>query len=117
LPTGKILVIAASADLRRSLSFALEAEGHVVTSLGELVDPRDARGFDCVVLDHKVAKAVTREAVLAFCAEAPPVILLAGAPQPWLVPQVFHVVETPSLGPALTTAVQDALAPMPALLA
>ncbi|HHY51298.1 MAG TPA: hypothetical protein GYA10_16320 [Alphaproteobacteria bacterium] len=106
----RILVIAPDPGVRHSTAFALEAEGHVVTSLAVIPGPDAARGFDCVVLDHKAARSAARETVLAFCAKAPPVVLLAGLPQPWLASVVFRVVQTPVVGEALAAAVRDAIA-------
>jgi hypothetical protein len=115
LSADRILVIAPDPDLRRSVAFALEAEGHIVTSHATLLGPDEGKVYDCVVLDHKAAKAAPREAVLDFCAHSPRIVLLAGAPQPWLVPKVFRVVQTPHLGAALSSAVQAALATKPAI--
>jgi DNA-binding NtrC family response regulator len=113
LSTRRILVIAPNPDLRSSLTFALEAEGYAVTSQAVLLGPDEGRDFDCVVLDHKAAKAQPREAVLDFCAHSPRIVLLAGAPQPWLVARVFTVVQTPHLGEALIAAVRAAIATKP----
>jgi DNA-binding NtrC family response regulator len=110
LSNGRILVIAPNPDLRRSLTFALEAEGYEVAAQATLLGPDEGRDFDCVVLDHKAAKAVPRDAVLDFCAHSPDIVLLAGAPQPWLAAKVFEVVQTPHLGEALTAAVRAAIA-------
>lgn len=109
VPSAKILVIAPNPDLRRSVSFALEAEGLVVTSHAVLLAPDEGRGYDCVVLDHRAVDTVPREAALDFCTRAPHVVLLAGKPEPWLASKVFRVVETPQLGGALSAAVHAAI--------
>jgi hypothetical protein len=106
---GKILVIALNPAFRRSISFALEAEGHVVTSHAILLAPEEGRGYDCVVLDHRAANVVPREAVLDFCAHSPRVILLAGHPEEWLASRVFRVVRTPQVGDELSVAVRTAI--------
>ncbi len=116
MSADRILVIAPDPDLRRSVAFALEAEGHVVTSHATMLGPDEGKSYDCVVLDHKAAKAVPREAVLDFCARSPRIVLLAGAPQPWLVPKVFRVVPTPHLGAALSAAVEQAIAAKPVIV-
>ena len=109
MPSGHIMVIAPNYDLRRSLAFALEAEGYVVTSHETIPGPEASRGYDCVVLDHKVAASASREAVLAFCTKARGLILLAGMPQPWLAHVAFRVVQTPVMGEALFSAVRGAV--------
>lgn len=107
MPSGRVLVIAPSIDLRKSLVFALEAEGYVVTSLAVLPPEDVASSCDCVVMDHK-ATTGSREAVLAFV-KARCVVLLAGTPQPWLIGHVTAVVPTPLRGDALGQAVRLAL--------
>jgi DNA-binding NtrC family response regulator len=106
--TGRILVIAPNSDLRRSLAFALEAEGYVVTTHASIPGSDSSRGYDCVVLDHKAA-AGARDAVLSFCRSSHPVLLLAGTPQSWLSSEVFNVVPTPLSGDALSAAVRSAV--------
>jgi CheY-like chemotaxis protein len=110
LSTGRILIVAPDPDLRKSVAFALEAEGYEVTSHAVLLGPNEGRDYDCVVLDHKATKTAQRQAVLDFCANAQRVVLLAGSPQPWLLSKVFSLVQTPHLGAALTAAVQAAIA-------
>ncbi len=107
---GRVLVIAPNPDLRRSLAFALEAEGYVVTSRDAVLDGGITRGYDCVVLDHKAAAAASRDRAIAFCREAFPVVLLAGTPQPWLLPEVFEAVPTPVIADSLSRAVANAVA-------
>jgi CheY-like chemotaxis protein len=102
---ARILVIAPNPDFRRSLVFALEAEGCVVTSVPE-IPASDFRGFDVVVLDHRAAKG-SQSVVIDFCRRAPPLILLAGSPKQWLVERACRVVQTPVVGDALIRAVRD----------
>ena len=105
---GRILVIAPNSDLRRSMAFALEVEGYVVTTHAAIPGSDASRGYDCVVLDHKAA-AGAREATLQFCRSSWPVLLLAGTPQRWLSDEVFDVVQTPLSGDALLQAVRSAV--------
>lgn len=102
-----ILVIAPNSDYRRSLKFALEAEGYAVTDAIE-IPPAHAGRYDAVVLDHKATRGPQQE-VLDFCEQSQPVVLLAGQPQPWLVGRVFRSVPTPLLGNSLSDAVADAV--------
>jgi|GEM_PF-1888322 len=105
---GRILVVAPSSALRRSIAFALEAEGHDVVVLPHWREPMGA-DFDLCVLDDK-ALSKTR-------AERPalpvwPVILLAERAHntlPWLSARIVAVLEKPMLGDALSSAVQLAL--------
>ena len=108
MPSGRVLIIAPSIDLRKSLVFALEAEGYVVTSLAVLPSEDVAGSYDCVVIDHKAATG-SREAVLDFIVKARRVVLLAGTPQPWLISHVTAVVPTPLRGDALGQAVRLAV--------
>jgi CheY-like chemotaxis protein len=108
LSNGRILVIAPNPDFRRSLAFALETEGYAVSAQGDLRHSDTAGTYDAVVLDHKAAKG-PRDAVLAFCRDAQPVVLLAGHPQPWLLNDIFRAVPTPLVGGALSQAVADAV--------
>lgn len=107
-PAACILVITPSPDLRRSLAFALEADGYVVTSHSVIPGGESGRGYDAVVLDHKAAKGEQGRA-LSLCRTAP-VVLLAGMPQPWLLGSVHRVVQTPIVGDALSRALQDTIA-------
>lgn len=113
MPVRRIMVIAPHADFRRSLAFALETEGYVVTSFAALPGAEAARGYDCVVLDHKAVKDHDRLDVLAFCHGAGPIVLLAGRPQAWLVGAVFRLVPAPIIGEALSGAVKAAIGSEP----
>lgn len=107
MASGRILVIAPDIDLRRSLAFALEAEGYEVSLAGELPDHAAlaARRFDATVLDQK---ALTGPDYLdiAFCIKARPVVLLAATPRAWLVEWVAEIVEMPVIGNAVAKAVR-----------
>jgi CheY-like chemotaxis protein len=104
---GRVLVIAPDPAFRRSLAFALEAEGHVVTAVPTL-PAGPVENQDAVVLDHKAATGGV-EPLLFFCRNAPPVVLLAGQPRKGLAEAVFSVVLTPIRGGALVEAVAAAL--------
>lgn len=104
---ARILVIAPDEDLRRSIEFALGAEGHRVkwrSSIGATEMPGD---FDCTVVDHHALgnnKAVARAFLEAF----EPSILLANGPHD-LSHLAFRTMLKPHLGAALTAAIHDAL--------
>ncbi len=103
-----ILLIAAESDLRRSVEFALRADGHQVNcfaSIGAHVLPH---GFDCTVIDHHaVGKDLTQG--MAFCRAFAPTILLANGASHPLSAHAFRTVFKPTLGPALIAAVHDAV--------
>jgi DNA-binding NtrC family response regulator len=109
MSVGRVLVIAPSPDFRRSITFALETEGYAVTALEALPGADATETYDCVVLDHRATKG-NDEATVAFCRRTFPVVLLAGRPQPWLVKEVFSLVQAPIIGEALSGAVRAAIA-------
>lgn len=104
-----ILVVAPNADFQQSLRFALEAEGHTVTSVFGLHDPA---GFpsdtDCVILDHHAAQGHL-PAAAAFVEAYAPVILLANTATHPLAQHSFSTVTKPFLGPYLSKAVASAI--------
>lgn len=105
----KLLVIAADADLRRSLQFALEAEGFTVicrASIGAREIPAD---YDCTVVDHHVVGS-DMKAAGAFFEAFSPVILLANTAEHALSPFAFCTLQKPHLGPALSAAIHEAMA-------
>jgi len=110
MANGRLLVVAPENDLRRSLVFALGAEGYAVTVLDAppplqwLADNR----FDCTVLDQH-ALTGAREDDIAFCTRAQRVVLLASRVHPWLVEWVTEIVELPPAGEALSAAIGRAL--------
>ena len=104
-----ILVIAPDTDLRRSLEFALRAEGHEVTWRTSIETEENPDRFDCTVLDHHaIGKDLARSA--AFCARFKPVILLASYVPHVLSPWVFSILQKPLLGQALVAATREATA-------
>lgn len=105
----RILVLAPEPDLRRSLAFALEAEGYEVVAHAVLLNPGEARDFDSVVVDQKALTVVPRDVALSFCSYAAGIVLLAATPEPWLAAKVFCVLRPPHLGEALVAAVRSAL--------
>lgn len=111
----RLLIIAPDDDLRRSLAFALEAEGYAVTALaetgsGELVGDGH---YACTIVDQ-AALAGTDSAIRAFFAAWRPVVLLSNAPLSWLTWDGVRVVEKPMLGESLSQAVRGAIMPMTA---
>ena len=108
MATGRLLIIAPDDDLRRSLAFALEAEGYAIAAYARIADAPEPEGYDCTVLDHRATSGSAND-VLEFCRHARPVVLLAGTPLPWLDGHVFRVVQKPLLGEPLSRAVRDAL--------
>lgn len=106
---GRLLVVAADADVRRSLVFALEAEGFSVASTDLLptVSWMRTNRFDCTILDQRMLQGPPYES-LAFTITAHPVVLLAAKPLQWLGEWVSQVVETPVIEDTLLTAVRTA---------
>jgi CheY-like chemotaxis protein len=104
----RILVIAPDLDLRRSLQFALEAEGYSVTwrtSIAAMTAlPRD---FDCTVVDHH-ALGKDNSVAQTFLRAFQPAILLANTTHE-LSTDAFRTVLKPHLGAALTLAIRDAV--------
>jgi DNA-binding NtrC family response regulator len=104
---ARILLIAPDSTLRRSLEFALGAEGHDVTSRSS-ISAQERPDYECTVLDQHAVGNNGAEAA-AFCASFFPVILLANElPHP-LAPGAFRTLLKPLLGPALIDAVDQAL--------
>ena len=110
MSTGRLLVVAPDADVRRSLVFALEAEGYEVGIRADLPAAPwlSTHPFDCAVLDQRAVRPCDRE-VLSDTLASAPVVLLAYRPQPWLTDKVSAIVETPALEGAMVAAVEHAL--------
>lgn len=110
MASGRILVVEPNGDVRRSLGFALEAEGYEVTLKDELPDHAwvATEAFDATVLDQKALTGADYASV-AFCVKAYPVVLLATNPHPWLVSWVSDVIELPVVGNALSTSLRRAI--------
>jgi hypothetical protein len=104
----RILVIAQDADLRRSLQFALEAEGYAVTVSSSIAVRDPPAEFACTVVDHH-ALGSNRGAAIAFLETFEPVILLANMSSHTLSPWAYRTVLKPLLGPALTTAIREVI--------
>lgn len=105
---GHILVIAPNADLRRSLRFALEAEGHSVLSCSGIAEALATPGpYDCTVLDHHASDGV----LATFPPLFGPVVLLANSAAHPLAGQSAAILTKPTLGPFLSQAVGEAMAP------
>ena len=105
----RILVVAPTADLRRSLRFALESEGYFVTDSPWMERLRVSPGeFDCTIVDSHAAVG-DLEDLAEFCRSFHPVILLANAASHPLAAFVFSIVFKPLLGPFLSQAVRRAI--------
>jgi DNA-binding NtrC family response regulator len=110
MPTGRLLLVAADTELRRSLVFALETEGFSVT-VRDVPPPRSwlvSNRFDCTILDQHALPGPDYESI-AFCIKAHPVVLVANAVHPWLVEWVAEVVEMPLRADAVSSAVHRAM--------
>ena len=107
---GHILVIAPDIDLRRSLEFALEAEGYAVAARPQIDVALLSAGarFDCTVLDHGAVVAPP-SALIDFCVRAQPIVLLSNSAILWLSEWIAVTVEKPTPGGALSAAIQSAM--------
>jgi DNA-binding NtrC family response regulator len=105
---SRLLLIAPDSDLRRSLEFALRAEGHDVSWRASLGARDLSSRFDCTVLDHHAIGTNMQEGT-AFCRVFAPVILLANTGDHPLAPAAFMTVLKPLLGPALIEAIDRAV--------
>lgn len=109
MSSARLLLVAPDDEVRRSLVFALEAEGYDVATRADLPERPDIQSRrDCTVLDQRALRPCDREA-LETCLDVSPVVLLVSRPQPWLTVQVSAVVETPITGGAMVRAVEQAL--------
>lgn len=105
---GHILVIAPNADLRRSLRFALEAEGHSILSCSSVAEALAAPGpYDCTVIDHHASDGT----LASFPKLFGPVVLLANSATHPLARHSAATLTKPALGPFLSQAVGQAMAP------
>jgi CheY-like chemotaxis protein len=104
-----VLLVVPDSDLRRSLDFALRADGHTVTWRDGLDGAPVAARFDCTILDDLAVGQNPKQGE-SFCRTLHPVILLADAPDHELSAVAFRTVLKPLLGPALSAALGDALA-------
>lgn len=106
---SKLLIIAPDPGFRESLRFALEAEGHAVTTREGLNDPDgNPEDVDCSILDHHAAQGHL-PAAIAFAEAMSPVILLANTGTHPLAAHCFSTVTKPFLGPYLSKAIASAL--------
>ena len=103
-----VLIVAPSGELRRSLQFVLEAEGHLATTRDGFEDPLGLPDADCTVLDHHAANGHL-EAATDFVQHHGPVILLSNAPAHPLAAHCFRTVTKPFLGPFLSQALSQAI--------
>lgn len=109
---GHLLIVATSQELRSSLEFALEADGHTVHVAARMEPPgEDDIHYDCTVFDHHAADRKSRDAVRGFFASHAPVVLLANVANHPLAALSHSTVLKPLLGAALSRAVADAIEP------
>lgn len=111
MAAGRLLVVSPNDDLRRSLVFALEAEGFEVMALSQLPSAKWAaeHRFECTVLHQKAVSDDGLAEAISFCIRSHPVVLLAPNPPKSLADWVSAVVETPIAGDALVAAVYGAI--------
>jgi DNA-binding NtrC family response regulator len=105
----RILLVAPDSDLRKSLEFALQAEGYEVTSRASIGARERPGAYECTVIDHH-ALGNNSAAAADFCSVFAPVILLTNHPGHPLAPLAFRTLLKPLLGAALIGAVRDAMA-------
>jgi DNA-binding NtrC family response regulator len=106
MPSGRLLLVAADNELRRSLAFALQTEGFSVI---ERDTPPNrtwltANRFDCTIADQAAFTGEDYEAI-AFCIKAYPVVLMAERPHAWLADWVFDILNLPLASGEVTEAV------------
>lgn len=107
---GHLLIIAPNAELRQSLRFALEADGHTVSDFADIEHVTELpEQVDCVILDHHGADGATDD-VGAFFGTFQPIVLLANETSHPLSKQSFRTILKPRLGPFLAKAVSQAIA-------
>jgi CheY-like chemotaxis protein len=104
----RLLVVAPTPDLRRSLHFALEAEGYLVTSQASIASRQLPGDFDCTVIDHHALDGDIERA-RSFCELFSPIVLLANSPDHPAASYAFRTVLKPTLGGALTAAIRQAI--------
>ena len=107
-----VLLIVLDSDLRKSLDFALRADGHAVTWRSSLDESPIPMHFDCTILDHHAVGLNLKQGEV-FCRAFWPVILLANTEGHALSKVAFCTVLKPLLGPVLSAAVNDAVAVRP----
>ena len=108
MSSGRLLLVAPDADLRRSLAFALEVEGFSITVRDQPPSRAwlQANRFACTVVDQKALAGEPYEAI-AFCIKAHPVVLLTS--KSLLVEWVAEIVDLPLSENAVTTAIRQAM--------
>jgi DNA-binding response OmpR family regulator len=102
--TAKILVVAPDPAFRRSLAFAIEAEGFEVDLADRLPAAEKLSGrYDCLVVDHRAIPAGTA------APSGMPLILLASHVEDVSAFGMTQVLEKPLLGHTLIEALRTAL--------
>jgi len=104
-----VLLVVPDSDLRRSLDFALRADGHTVSWRDGLDGTPLAAQFDCTILDDLAVGQDLKQG-RSFCQTLRPVILLADNPDHALSAVAFRTVLKPLLGLPLSAALGEAIA-------
>lgn len=104
----RILLVAPDSDLRKSLEFALQAEGYEVTSRASIGARERPSAYDCTVIDHH-ALGNNPAFAAEFCTIFAPVILLTNHREHPLSSSAFRTMLKPLLGAALIEAIRDAV--------
>jgi hypothetical protein len=107
LPTSIILVVAFDVDLRRSIEFALEAEGYVVNSHARLFEATmspTASAAACMVVDEACLEDLADWRM--FCLMTKPTVLLADQSERLDGTEAACIIFKPLLGNALVETVR-----------
>ncbi len=108
LPTSIILVVASDVDLRRSIEFALEAEGYVVNSHARLFEATmspTASAAACMVVDEASLQDLADWRM--FCRLTKPSVLLADQSKRLVGTEAACIIFKPLLGNALVETVRQ----------
>jgi DNA-binding NtrC family response regulator len=110
LPADTILVVASDAELRRSIEFALEAEGYLVSSHARLSDAAISSAISvaaCVVVDEDSLQNLVDWGMLSRLTK--PTVLLADRSERLPATDAARILFKPLLGNALVETVHDAV--------
>jgi hypothetical protein len=107
---GRLLIVSPEDDLRRSLQFALQAEGFSVVAVPTAIGMTSSRfaDFECLVMDEKSVDIGSGEPP-DLARAGRPVVLLADHPEAVAAPWIGEVVEKPLRGGAVARAVRNLL--------
>lgn len=110
LPHSIIIVVASDVELRRSIEFALEAEGYVVTSHGRLLEATmspAASAAACIVVDEDSLQDLADWRM--FCSLTTPTVLLADKSERPGGTDAACIIFKPLLGNALVETIRRAV--------